>query len=128
MFAVNGSPAEFQHAGAQRLIRREIELLLGIVPAVPCGRDARLHAVGAHDAPHRVVFLLVLDDEVLADIIELVRIQPGSIRTLQPLTQFDIEDPEAQPASGDAVLRRLRQAQAITAHLGVDPIGKRIFR
>jgi len=69
-----------------------------------------LHPIGADNLPRGIVLLLVLDEQVLADVVELVGIQSGLVRTLQTLSQFNVEHSESQAAGGDSIFARMRHA------------------
>ncbi len=96
MFAVDRGSAQFQNAGTQGLIRRQIEFLLGVVPVMPRCRLPGLHSIGTYNPAPGIVFPLVLDNQVLAHLVELVGIESRLVRALQPLAQFNIENPEAK--------------------------------
>ena len=120
MLAIDRGPAQLQDLRPQRLIGTEIELLLGVVAEMARCRCTRLHPVRAHHAARRIDLRLVLHQQVLAVAVEFVAIQPGLVRALQPFAQFDIEDPEAQPAGGVAVFRALGKTQPVAANLGMN--------
>ena len=108
--------AQLQNLAAHPFIRREIELLIGVVAEVLRRRRAGLHTVGADDA----LVCFVLYQQVLAEEIEVVGIEACFVGRLKAFAQFDIEDLEAQAASGVSILDRLRQAQPVAAYLGMN--------
>jgi len=72
---------------------RQVELVVRVEPDVALGHLARLHAVGADDRPGRVLG----DDQVVADRVEPVLVEPGGMGLLEPLAQLQVEHLEAQP-------------------------------
>jgi len=120
MFTIDGGPTQFQNSRPQRLIRRQTELPLGVVAQVPRRCLARLHAIGSHHAPAGFVF----HQQVLAHCIETIHIEPGMVRAFQSLAQLDVEDLEAQPARGFAILSALGQPQTVSPHIGMNARGR----
>jgi hypothetical protein len=90
------------------------------------GREAGLHPVRADNAMDRIIFPIILDNQVLANLVELVRIESRLIRTLQTLAHLDIEDSKSKTADCNAVFSRLRQTKAIPANLGANPVRYRM--
>ena len=119
MLAVDGGAAQFQNPYSERLIGRKAELLLGVVAQVGRCRGSRLHSIGADNALSRIALQLVLHQQVLADQIELVGVQPRLIRALKPFAQLDIEDLEAEPAGGIAIFGGLGKPHPVTAYLSM---------
>ncbi len=75
VFAVDRGAAQFQNAGTQGFIGRQVEFLLGVIPVMPRRRLARLHSIRADNPSRRIVFPLVFDNQVLAHLVELVGIE-----------------------------------------------------
>ena len=69
-----------------------------------------------------IVFPLVLDNQVLAHLVELVGIESGLVRALQTLAQFNIEDSKAKAAGRDPVFARLGQTKTVPPDLGVNAV------
>lgn len=115
MFAVDCGAAQLQNPRPERLIGGKTELLLRVISQIPFGGCSRLHPVRAHDAPVWIVLELVLDEEVLADQVELVGVEAGAIGSLQPFAELDVEDFEAQAAGGDAIFRSFSKPHAVAA-------------
>ncbi len=65
----------------------------------------------------RIVFELVLNQQMLTDQIELIGIETGAIRGLEALAKLNVEDLETQTAGGDAIILRFGEPQPVAAHL-----------
>jgi len=120
VFAIDGSATEFENFATHGFKGRKIELLLGVVAEIPQRGDAALHAIGADNAAAWIGLGLVLDQQVLAEEVEVVGVEPSPVRVLEPLAQLDVEDLEAQAADGVAVFDGLGQTQPVAADLGVN--------
>jgi hypothetical protein len=101
MFAINGGSAQLQNPRPQRLIRRQTELLLGVVAEMTRRRAAGLHAIRSDHAPVGFVF----HQQVLAHCIETIHIESGIVRAFQSFSELDVEDLEAQAARGFPIRR-----------------------
>src|SRR5215469_14246652 len=127
MLAIDGGAAEFENAGSERLIRSKVEFLLGVVAVPPPSGGAGLHAVSSDNTADGIVFLLILHEEVLADVVELVGVETRLVGAFQALAQLDIKDAKTQTAGGGTILRCLREPEPITPHFGVNTVYDRGF-
>jgi hypothetical protein len=57
---------------------------------------------------------------MLAKHVELVSVDSSLIRALKPFAEFDIENPEAQPARSLAILRPNCESQPVPPYFSVD--------
>src|SRR5262249_29788934 len=94
-----------------RLEGREVELLFAVVAVIRRGKLSRLEPIGTHD--HAVAH--VLDDEVIARIVETVLIEAIQVGAIESLVELEIEDIEAQALSGEKVGIGRCEAQLIVA-------------
>ncbi len=67
-----------------------------------------------------VLLLLVFDEEMLAEPVEGIGVEPRLIGAFEALAEFEIEDAEAQTACGFAIFSSLSKAQSVTADVRVN--------
>ena len=95
MLLVDAGATEFDHLPTHRLERLEIKLLRAVVAELLCGRQTGLQAISPDDFAGRQM----LDQQVVAHVIERVSIQSRGERFGQTLVEFQIEDGKAQRLS-----------------------------
>jgi len=117
MLAIDAGAAEFENAGAERLVGSETEFLFGVITVMARGGRAGLHAVGANDAAGGIVFECVFDEQVFAAIVEAVAVEAGAVGAFETFAEFEVEDAEAQAAGGVALLGSFCEGHAVTADL-----------
>ena len=102
--AIDAGAAEFENAGAERLVGSETEFLFGVITVMARGGRAGLHAVGANDAAAGNGFACIFDEQVFAACVESIAIEAVFIGALEAFAEFEVEDAEAQAAGGVALL------------------------
>ena len=96
MIAVDAGAPQLHEGLPVWLERREIKFAGAVVSEMESGHRAGLHAVGSHHSAGT----LLDDDQVIADLVELILIHARRVRAGQPLVELQIEDLEAQPQGG----------------------------
>src|SRR5205823_9270855 len=101
--------AQLDHFTAQWFIRREIKLALAVIADVRCSANAGLQSICANDFICRDVF----DDQVVANVVEKIDVEPGEMRFHQALVQFEVKNLKPQPLGATHLFRVLRQAHRV---------------
>src|SRR5439155_10517389 len=76
VLSMHACPAQLDHFTAQWFVGREVKLALAVIADVRRGTRAGLQSIRADDFICRDVF----DDQVVANIIETIDIEPGKMR------------------------------------------------
>ena len=113
MLAIDAGAAKLEDLG------RKTELLFGVVTVMERGRAPRLHAVGANDAAAGNGFACIFDEQVFAACVESIAIEAVFIGALEAFAEFEVEDAEAQAASGVALLGSFSKRERVAADLRV---------
>ncbi len=99
MAGVDARAPQFEDLTAGGIEGREVEFALAVVAQPVAGALPGLQPISAHDA----AVGRVLDDQVVADLVEGVSVQAGVVRLDQAFVEFEIEDLEAQRLRGSQV-------------------------
>src|SRR3954471_14532697 len=92
MLSMDTRSTQLDQFGANGFQRPEIELLLTIIAPVSCGGASALQAVSADDLARGNV----LDQKVVTNLVESIRIPPGQGRVFQTLLELEIEHRKSQ--------------------------------
>ena len=98
---MNTRAPQLNHFRAQRFEDLKLKFLRAVVAQTGCGVDAGLETVRADDIGRWQMF----NDEMIANGIERVFVQPGDVRLFQPFVEFEIEDLKAQRLRGADFVR-----------------------
>ena len=109
MFRVDTGAPQLHDLGAIRLQRPEVELLSAVVTQIFLRVKPRLEAVRSHDR----LRLLMDHQQMIADRVELIHIQPGLEGFGESLFQFDIEDLKTKTLRLKHFLRINRQTASV---------------
>src|SRR5881392_2054167 len=101
VLSMHACPAQLDHSAAQWFVGREVKLALAVIADIRCGSRAGLQSICANDFICRDVF----DDQVVANVVEKIDVEPGEMRLHQALVEFEIKNLKPQPL-GDTPLPR----------------------
>ena len=96
MLRMNARPSQFDHLRAKWLEDIEFELLRAVVTTMRRRIEPGLQSVCADDIGGRQV----LNDEMIANSIEAVFVQPGRVGFFKSFAEFEIEDLKSQGLRG----------------------------
>src|SRR5262245_5712591 len=108
---MNASSSQFHQLSPQMFVGSEIEFLCAVVAKVAGGRCARLQAIG----PYNLARPYVLDQEVIANLIEFIALVTILVRGFRAFSQFQIEHEKTKPERVLAILARFRKTHPIGA-------------
>src|SRR5262249_26237365 len=92
MFFQNRGAAHFDKGAANRFKRGEIEFLLAVVTNFGGGICTGLHSISRDHSSSR----MMLNDQMIADVIELVGVVSGSKGAFKAFPQFNVESQQLQ--------------------------------
>jgi hypothetical protein len=90
VIGMNACASKLNHLGANRFIRREVELTLAVIADVYGGTPSRLQTIRTNNLTRFGMF----DDQVVADCVERIDIEPVEMRLHQAFIQFEIKNPK----------------------------------
>src|SRR6266581_693822 len=106
---MHAGASEFNQLGADRLERTEVEFLLTVVAAIYSRGVAGLQPIRANDLASGQM----LNEQVVADFVERIRIEASRERLGQALVEFQVEDGETQSLGSADFLRVSREARRV---------------
>src|SRR6266550_9245229 len=96
-------PSKLQNLAADFFERAEIKKFLAVVSEVSSGAVRALHTVRSCQLPGgRITY-----HQVVADKIEMVAVEPCTVRAVEPLSKLAIKDQIAQPLACDDIFQRV---------------------
>jgi len=88
MICMNTRASKLNHLGANRFIRCEVELTFAVIADIYGGTPSRLQTIRTDNFTRVGMF----DDQVVADCVERIDIEPVEMRLHQPFIQFEVEN------------------------------------
>ena len=95
MIAMNTGSAQLNNLVSQRFVGCKVEFARAVVSGICRSCGSSLQTIGADNLFGR----RVLDDQVIADGVEFIGVEPCEVRGFQTLLQFKVEDYETQTES-----------------------------
>ena len=105
MLGMHAGAAQLNRFTAKRFVRRKIEFPLAIIAEIRRRQLASLQPISADDVAGRDF----LDNQVIAEFIKWIDIEPGRIRFGQSFTEFQVEDLKPQLLGATQFVHVLRQ-------------------
>src|SRR6266542_2842379 len=112
---MHAGASEFDQLGADWLERTEVEFLLTVVAAIYSRGGAGLQPIRAND----LAAGQMLNEQVVADFVERIRIEAGRKRLRQALLEFEVEDGETQCLGSADIIRVSRKTGRVMG-VGID--------
>jgi hypothetical protein len=109
MLAMDARPAKLNHLIPNRLENLEFKFLRAVVTQMRRGVPAGLQTVSAHNFTSGQM----LDDEMIANSIKRIFIEPGSMGLFESFIKFEVEDFIAQRLGGPHFPEMDREARCV---------------